>query len=351
MKILHPVTNIWKSIPLFCLLLILCASCGERGQSKNGDAESQDPVLAALNKKIKSSPNNASLYYQKGEHLLNNGSVPEALMNFVASADLDSTNVKTWSKLSDVYMLMENYIDAENAMVQVLKLDPDNEDAMLKLAKYYIIFFNYDDAKNYLDKALFKNNLNAQVYELYGTYYLEQGDTATAIGSFNRAVELDDNLHEAYLNLALLYDLRNNPVAIDYYRNVIRIRPNNLHAQYKLAYYLQEKSGRIDEAMEMYDAMLEKNPQYYHALYNKGYIYLVYKKNPRVAVDYFRQAVEVSDRKTPDALYNVAYCLELLDNKAEARRLYRQILELFHDYPLAIEGQRRVGRFDNSTSY
>jgi len=350
MKILHPVTNVWKFIPLLCLLFTLCVSCGERGQSKNGDM-GQDPTLAALNKKIKANPNNASLYYQKADYLLNNGIISEALMNFIVSVDLDSTNVKTWSKLSDVYMLMENYIDAENAMIQVLKLDPDNEDALLKLAKYYIIFFNYDDAKTYLDKALSKNDLNAQAYELYGTYYLEQGDTARAVGLFNRAVELDDKLYESYLTLALLFDLRSNPVAIDYYKNAIRVRPNSLHAQYRLAYYLQEKSGRIDEAMEMYDAMLEKNPQYYHALYNKGYIYLVYKKDPRTAVDYFRQAAEVSDRKTPDALYNIAYCLELMDNKAEARRLYKQILELFHDYQLAIEGQRRVGRFDNSTSY
>jgi tetratricopeptide (TPR) repeat protein len=329
-------------------VLFFAASCGERKPTKSDNTESQDPVLEVLNKKIKSNPNNASLYYQKADYLLNNGALPDALMNLIVSLDLDSTNLNTWSKLSDVYMLMDNYIEAENAMIQALKLNPDDESILLKLAKYYVIFFNYEDAKTYLDRALFINNLNAQVYELYGTYYLEQGDTAKAIGSFNRAIEIDDNLFDAYLYLALLYDLRNNPVSIDYYKNAIRIRPNNLHAQYKLAFHLQEKSGKIDEAMEIYNAILEKDPQYYHALYNKGYIYLVYKRDPRTALDYFSRAVEFSDRKTPDALYNMAYCLELLDNKREARRLYKKILESFHDYQLAIEGQRRVGRFDKN---
>ena len=330
---------------IVALVLSISVSCGG-GTQPNDNTESQDPTLAALNKKIKSDPNNASLYYQKADYMLNNGNLPEALMNFIVSLDLDSTSINTWSKLSDVYMLMDNYIDAENAMIQVLKLDPDNEDALLKLAKYYIIFRNYEDAKIHLDKTLSKNNLNAQAYELYGTFYLEQGDTAKAVGSFNRAIEIDDTLYESYLALAFLFDLRSNPVAIDYYKNALRIRPNNLFVQYKLAFFLQEKSKKIDEAMTMYDAMLEKDPQYYYALYNKGYIYLVYKRDPRTALDYFTQAAEVSDKTTPEALYNMGYCLELMDNKKEARRIYKQILEVFPDYKLAIEAQRRVGRFE-----
>ena len=325
--------------------MVMLAACGERSQTTN-NTEAQDQVLEALNKRIKNNPDDASLYYQKADYLLSKGILPDALMNFIVSLDLDSTNINTWSKLSDVYMLMDNYIEAENAMIQVLKLSPDNEDALLKLAKYYIIFFNYEDAQTYLDRILSKNNLNAQAYELYGTYYLEQGDTAKAIASFNHAIEIDDNLHDSYLSLALLYDQRNNPVSIEYYKNALRIRPNNLHTQYKLAYYLQEKAGKIDEAMDMYNAMLEKDPEYYYALYNKGYIYLVYKRDPHTALDYFKQAAEFSDRTTPDALYNMAYCLELLDNKKEARRIYKQILESFHDYQLAIDAQRRVGRFE-----
>jgi len=326
------------------IALLLLVSCGERMQPKS--TESQDLVLEALNKKIQSNPNDASLYYQRADYLLSNGRIPDALMNFIVSLDIDSTNADTWSKLSDIYMLMDNFMEAENAMIQVLKLRPDDEDALVKLAKYYIIFFNYEDAKAYLDRAFSKNNLNANVYELYGMYYLEQGDTAKAVSSFNRAVEIDDSLFDSYLSLALLYDLRNNPVAIDYYKNAIRVRPNNLNTQYKLAYHLQEKAGRIDEAMAMYDAILEKAPQDYHALYNKGYIYLVYKKDFRTALDYFSQAVEFSDKTTPDALYNMAYCLELLDNKKEARRLYKQVLEVFPNYQLAKEGERRMGRFE-----
>jgi len=327
------------------LIVFLTISCGDSKKPKNEGSESQNLVLEALNKKIKSNPNDASLYFQKADYLLNNGALPDALMNFIVALDLDSTIIDAWSKLSEVYWLMDNYIEAENAMIQALKLSPEDEKNLLKLAKYYIVFFNYEDAKTYLDRTLLKNNLNAHAYELYGTYYLEQGDTARAIASFNRAVEIDDTLFDAYFSLALLYDIRNNPVAIEYYKNAIRIRPNSLFVHYKHAFYLQEKSGRIDEAMEIYNNILEIDPHYYYALFNKGYVYLVYKNDPRTALDYFRQAVEFSDRKTPDALYNMAYCLELLDNKREARQLYKQILELFHDYELAIEGQRRVGRF------
>jgi tetratricopeptide (TPR) repeat protein len=328
----------------FCL-----SACKEKKESKQEVQLSQldmETTLNDINEKIKKDPENGVLYQQKGELLLKNGYISEALLSLISAVDLDSTNVQGWSALYDIYALLENYIEAENALIQAIKLDKDNEDVLLKLSKHYLIFQNYEDVRFNLDHVLNINPYNAQAIYLYGIYSIELGDTAKAIDYYNRALEIDHNLYDAHMSLALIYDIRNNPVAADYYENAIALRPNFLPGLYNLAYYYQENLGRYDDALAVYDEILSKDPNYYNALFNKGYIYLVYKEDPNMAVEYFRTAAEVVYPKNPDVIYNIGFCLELMGNRREARSIYNNIMTEFPDYNLAIEGLKRVGRFD-----
>lgn len=337
----------WLYVFLAGFLLVV-VSCGERTEKKGVvvSETSEDLFVAELDKKIKKNPDDASLYAQKGEYLLEEGFVTESLYNFLIAIEIDSTNAQTWSRLGDIYMVMENYLEAENALVRAIRLEPDNEAVLLKLAKYYLIFQNYDDVKVYLTRVLERNSLNAQAYYLWGMYNLELGDTALAVQNYGRALELDHYLYDAYISLALLYQAKGNPIAADYYQNAISVRPNYLPAQYNLAYYYQEYLERIDEAMALYDRILEQDPSYYNALYNKAYIYLVYKQDPQTALDFFRQAAEVAYPKNPDVLYNIGYCLELMGDKKQARNIYREVNQEFPNHMLTMDGLKRVGRFD-----
>ncbi len=56
---------------------------------------------------------------------------------------------------------------------------------------------------------------------------------------------------------------------------------------------LQDKD-RIDEAIYMFQKSIEKNPKFYKAHYNLGYIYLIQDK-PNMALAEFKQAVKYKD--------------------------------------------------------
>lgn len=332
-----------------CLsFVLLFAACKEK---KAGRQESESPLtefeiaLNDINGKIKKDPENSDLYRQKGELLLKNGSVSEALLSLISAVDLDPENVQGWSSLSDVYVVLENYLEAENALIQAIKLDADNEEILLKLSKHYLIFQNYDDVQSNLDRIIAKNPYNAQAAYLYGVLHLEKGDTAKAVQYYTRTLELDHSHYDANVSLALLYATRNNPIAADYYHNAIALRPNYLPALYNLAYYYQEHLGQIEEALAMYDEILNKDPEYYNALFNKGYIYLVYEEDPHTAIEYFRSAAEVAYPKNPDVLYNIGYCLELMGSKREGREIYSNIIAEFPEYTLAMDGLKRLGRY------
>ena len=56
---------------------------------------------------------------------------------------------------------------------------------------------------------------------------------------------------------------------------------------------LQDKD-RIDEASYMFKKSIEKNPKYYKAHYNLGYIYMI-QDRPNMALSEFKQAVKYKD--------------------------------------------------------
>ena len=58
---------------------------------------------------------------------------------------------------------------------------------------------------------------------------------------------------------------------------------------------LQDKD-RIDEATYMFKKSIDKNPKYYKAHYNLGYIYLIQDK-PNMALDEFKKAVKYKERQ------------------------------------------------------
>ena len=97
----------------------------------------------------------------------------------------------------------------------------------------------------------------------------------------------------------------------------------------------------MDEAVEAYSSLLKIDPDYKFALYNIGFINLVYKKDFERSVQYFTQVIEL-DQQYFEAYYNRGYAYELMGMLNEARWDYQKTLELEVNYPRAIEGLNRL---------
>ncbi len=82
-------------------------------------------------------------------------------------------------------------------------------------------------------------------------------------------------------------------------------------------------------------------PQNVYSNYNLGYIYLVLMGEYEKAIEFFDQAFLLK----PDyyeALYNKGYCLELLGEYQQARDIYNEVLEIEVNYEKAVAGLNRI---------
>ena len=124
---------------------------------------------------------------------------------------------------------------------------------------------------------------------------------------------------------------------------------------------LQDKD-KLDEAIYMFKKSIEKDPKYYKAHYNLGYIYLIQDK-PNMALQEFKQAVKYKDNfaygyynmgcaylklkqyknarynfframdaknDEPMIYYNLAYTFKMLNNEKQAKTyldIYNKLME------------------------
>src|SRR5690349_10250084 len=89
---------------------------------------------------------------------------------------------------------------------------------------------------------------------LLGTIRAQQGKLDEAENLLTRAAKLDPSLVPVHMNLAFLYMLKNVPEkTILELREVVRLDPNNIEANYKLGRLLLS-AGQVDESI----AVIEK---------------------------------------------------------------------------------------------
>src|SRR6185369_1058886 len=149
-----------------------------------------------------------------------------------------------------------------------------NVDAMLKLAELYFYVKKYDKSIEYINMALKINKYNAKAYFMKGMNYKEIKDTAKAISSMQTAVEQDQTYYNAYMQLGILNAAQKNPLAVQYYKNALRIQPNSTEAWYDIGKYYQDVMDWT-QASEAYATLLKIDPKYKNAFYNLGVINLV----------------------------------------------------------------------------
>ena len=172
---------------------------------------------------------------------------------------------------------------------------------------------------------------------------IENGDTVRGIRNLQRAIDFNQDYFEAHLQLGILYSEKSNQLAVDYFNNALNIDPGNTEVMYYLADYYQD-SEQFDKAINKYNDILELDPEFFIALYNIGYIYLVYKKEFDLAIEYFTDAIEVREDYA-EAYYNRGFAWELKQNNEKSRADYNKTLEYQPNYEKAIEGLNRIDEY------
>jgi len=293
-----------------------------------------------LTELIKQNPNESDLFYYRASLFMKDKNSSAALSDMLAATALDSSKVDYFLELGDIYFSKLFIAQAISSFEKCISLDSKNISAELRLAELFLYLKKYSDCIQHADNALRIDKTNSKAYFIKGFMFKETGDTTRAVSSFQTATEQNPEYFDAFIQLGNLFALKKNNLALQYYDKALQLKKNNAESLYGKAMFFQE-NDETDKAEELYLKIIETTPDYKDALFNLGYINLIYKNDFEKAVEYF-SAVCRLDTGDVRAFYNRGLSFEQMKKGEMAESDYRKALKLSPDYVLAKEGLERL---------
>ncbi|MDR9894100.1 tetratricopeptide repeat protein [Aetokthonos hydrillicola Thurmond2011] len=167
------------------------------------------------------------------------------------------------------------------------------------------------------------------LFEL-GNLLLTAKEYEAAIASYDKAVEIKPDYHQAWFNRGFaLGELRRNEEAIASYDKAVEIKPDYHQAWNNRGFALRQLR-RYEEAIASYDKAVEIKPDYHQAWFNRGFA-LGELRRYEDAISSYDKAVEIK----PDfhlAWYNKACYYALQENVDLAVKNLKQAISLNPEY-------------------
>jgi len=211
-----------KNIPILFLFLLVLAGCGEKKPEAAtpdtaADTSSVTVQLEKLNAKITATPGDAALLHERARIYIDMKRYQDALGDMQKVMTIDSTKSIYFLTMADLSFAANRTYDAKTNLERALLIDSVNTDAMMRLAELNLIVRQYSASVNLLTKVLEKDKSNTTAWLMRGINFKENGDTVRAINDFRSAIEADPNYYNAYMQLGILYQLKNDPIAEGYF--------------------------------------------------------------------------------------------------------------------------------------
>lgn len=336
-----------RILSLSGLLIFLLSACKNEPKTPSSTDPQVDPELAALNNLIEKSPDNDSLLYRRAEVYYKLEGYDEAIRDLDRAIQLDSLRPAYYHLLADAFLDYGRPNDSKRALDVLLTAAarfPGRIPTLLKLSEFQLIVRQHSDALSTLDKILQRDPQNAEAFYMAGRVALDKGDTTAAVASLQKSVRFDAGNEDAWMFLGRIFTNRLNPVALQYFDNVLRLDSTNLEArEFKGVFY--KKKGQFDKAFGVYRDIIARNPDYSNAYFDMGIIYLELDSLSK-ARDNFDIAIK-TDPLFVKAYYYRGHCSELEGNTSAALADYRQANGMSPDYKEAKEALERLDKKEN----
>lgn len=283
------------AIVSICLMILLfVASCGQPPAPPPSDApKSPEPQTSASQA---ASPAAAS---------------PVPSGSPVASAT-PSGEVSEFIRQGQSSLGLMKYEDALASFTKAVNADKNNTEALTYRAETYWFLKMYKESMIDVEAALKINPNFARAYAVRGTINNSENRYDEALADFDKALKLDPKLNAAVLGkVNTLANLERYKEALALLEKEKALMNDKLPALIQEA-VIKEKMKDYDGAVKIYEELIKlqpKNPQFYSML---G-VCLVYKQQPKEAVEYFNKA----DQTVADAVKNNAIPVQESKNLLE----------------------------------
>ena len=157
---------------------------------------------------------------------------------------------------------------------------------------------DYQTAIERFNQILEENDISTFIsrYDLFdnlGYSYFSLGKYDQAIQSFDRAIEINPQIENSYLNRGMAFGfLSKYDQAIQDFNKAIEINPKSFKA-YDNRGNSYTNTGWWDRALEDYEKAIEVNPQFFSPYSNRGIVY-AYKKQYELAIQDYNKAIDLN---------------------------------------------------------
>lgn len=331
-------------------LLITTIGCGDSSTPNNTTYNEfvGVPEVDVITEKILQAPNDTTLYIARYKALMNIEEYERAIRDAEKLRQLDSNKLAFYRFLADAYFENNQSLSAIKTLEAAVAKYPTDTYTKLSLAEMHLIVEEFDKSLIILDNLLKDQPYNTSAMYMRGIVFKDSKDTMQALQAFQTVVQQDADHLEAYLQLSELSDALNNPIALQYLDNALRIDSVNQVALMKKAQYFHQR-GKFDEAIIWYQKNIEAHPLISEPAYNLGLLYLKQgdatkdKKKYELAHKYFNIATQ-NDVQFGEAYYYRGLASEKLGKTTEARKDYENAIAMGEQLGLAEKALEQLNK-------
>lgn len=257
--------------------------------------------------------------------------VDEAIALYSRLLELGEINDKVYFQLGHLYLQKNEKINACNAFKLALNESPNNPYYHNSLAFAYVNLCLYDEAIGHYKEAIRINPDNEWTaivcQALASIYYEIKNNNEIAVSLLETAIALNPNCEEAYIGLGDIYaHLDKIDDAMKYYYEGLNINPNNprIYGKCGIAFW---EHDYVEEAIVAYNKAIEIDSEYDIAYNNLGVIYLDGIGNVKEALRLFNKAIRINPNYAL-ANFNAARACEAHMLINEAIEYYQNALKI-----------------------
>ncbi|HBP45895.1 MAG TPA: hypothetical protein DD635_08310 [Flavobacteriales bacterium] len=325
----------------FGALVLLCfgfTSCGKRDPDQM--AVSISSPIDSLEAAILKAPNTPEPYHARAQYMASQNNPQGAFEDWGLALKADSAFAPAWENRIDMLYRMQNMEACLEELNACIRYAPESTPCLMRRAEFNIHLNQFERAFGDLNQALRINDQLHEAYWMKGKIYASNGDTEKAISSLQTAIEVNPSFFDGFISLGLFMAELGDPIAEEFYRSAIELRPFSVEAHYNLAMFLQEEQ-RLDDALAEYREILALDSSNATASFNQGYIHLEYYAQYDSAAFWFTEAIQ----RLPyyhQAFFNRGLARESLGDRTGAIADYSEALRIKPDYTVAALAKDRA---------
>ena len=336
---------------------------------------SADLAIEHAQAALQLNPRNVQAAILAGDAYLRKGDIAKSKQVFEALARALPNEPLPYYRLGLVAHAEKNDAKALAYFEEALKKKPGAIEPMTEIAGIKLAQGKASEARDRVTKQLEASPNNALLYNLLGLLWANANDMGPAEEAFKKAIELDNSLLSAYMNLAKVYHktgkldqavkeyealLAKDPTVIQAsmllgmiyesqkqydkamvrFETILKTNPNFAPAANNLAWLMVERGGNLDVALAYAQTAREQQPDDPHIADTLGWIY--YKKNAYLlAVSLLKEAAE---KLSGDPVVQFHYGMAQYKNgdKAGAKKALQTSLKLSKDFSGSEEAQKTL---------